>query len=162
MIDRHAARILAMQSLCLFESLQGDFIEQLEDFLSDEGPPDDVRAYARRIVLTVKDRLDELDADLQAVSPNWQLARMAMVDRNILRVAICELSAEFDVPPKVVVDEAIEIAKAFGTIESPAFINGVLDAVIHRKPMGEDGAAGPADVTPDNSPPGSEVGKPIA
>lgn len=123
-----------MQSLCQFESLQADFITQLDEFLADENPPAQVCTYARRLVLTIKDRFDQIDADLQSVSPNWQLQRMPMVDRNILRVAYCELEAEFEVPPKVVVNEAVEIAKLFGTVESPAFVNGVLDAIINRRP----------------------------
>jgi len=132
MIDRRPARILAMQALCLFDTLRGDFMAQLDEFLADEDPPDKVRDYARRLVIAATDNIDELDAALQAVSPNWQLARMAMVDRNILRIACCELRDDFDVPPKVVVNEAVEIAKAFGAAESPGFVNGVLDAILKR------------------------------
>lgn len=132
MIDRHQARILALQSLCQFEALGADFLAQLDDFLADEDAAPAVRDYARRLVMESRDRMTELDAALQAVSENWDLKRMAPVDRNILRVAACELCMEPSVPPKVAITEAVEIAKAFGTAESPAFINGILDAANKR------------------------------
>ncbi|MCB9853684.1 MAG: transcription antitermination factor NusB [Phycisphaerales bacterium] len=132
MIDRHQARILALQSLCQFEVLGADFLAQLDDFLADEKPDAPVREYARRLVLETRDRMPELDAALQTVADNWDLKRMAPVDRNILRVAACEMKTQPNIPAKVAITEAVEIAKAFGTAESPGFINGILDAVLKK------------------------------
>ena len=88
------------------------------------------RDLATRIVRGVVGRRDDLDALLQRASRNWRLDRMARVDRNLLRVGAWELSEATDVPAKVAINEAIEIAKRFGTAESPAFVNGILDRVL--------------------------------
>ncbi len=85
---------------------------------------------ATRIVRGVISGRDDLDALLQRASRNWRLDRMARVDRNLLRVGAWELSQATDVPAKVAINEAIEIAKRFGTAESPAFVNGILDRVL--------------------------------
>ncbi len=158
MIDRHQARILAMQSLCQFEVLGADFLAQLDDFLADDDPPESVREYAKRLVLETRDRLTELDAALQTVAENWELKRMAPVDRNILRVAACELKTQIDIPRNVAITEAVEIAKAFGTAESPAFINGVLDAAVKRSLFAEaietpKDEATTTDASADDAPP---------
>lgn len=94
-------------------------------------PPDEeVRAYAEALVRGVVAMRDELDERIQKVSLHWRLDRMACVDRNLLRLGAYELTERGeDVPRKVVINEAVEIAKRFGTAESSAFINGVLDRV---------------------------------
>jgi len=122
-----------MQALCQLDALGKSFLAQLDDFLADDDPAESVQDYARKLVLAARDRLDELDAALQTVAENWELKRMATVDRNILRAAACELATCDNIPPKVVITEAVEIAKAFGTADSPAFINGVLDAIVKRR-----------------------------
>lgn len=154
MIDRHQARILALQSLCQFEALGADFFAQLDDFLADDAPPQAVRDYARFLVVESKNRMEELDAALQTVSENWNLKRMAPVDRNILRVAACELKTQPSVPPKVAITEAVEIAKAFGTAESAAFINGILDAALKKHLLDRDeGETQPAPTVANNPTP---------
>ncbi|MCA9254354.1 MAG: transcription antitermination factor NusB [Phycisphaerales bacterium] len=144
MIDRHQARILALQSLCQYEALGAEFLAQLDDFLADDNPTTAVRDYARRLVFETRDRMAELDAMLQQVADNWDLKRMAPVDRNILRVATCEMKTQANIPAKVVITEAVEIAKAFGAAESPAFINGILDAVLKKGLLSGAGAESPA------------------
>lgn len=89
-----------------------------------------VRAYAERLVRGVVSEQASLDEQIQAVSANWRLERMARVDRNLLRVGAYELLfVSEEVPRKVVINEAVEIAKTYGTQESPAFVNGVLDRI---------------------------------
>lgn len=91
---------------------------------------DDVRKYAEKLVYGVTSGLAAIDESIQKVSQNWRLERMACVDRNLLRLGAYELTApEGDVPRKVVINEAVEIAKRFGTAESSAFINGILDRI---------------------------------
>ena len=101
---------------------------QLED---KEGSPEGLdgahRAYAEQLVRGVRANLADIDALIGQSSRNWRLERMARVDRNLLRLAVYELKYEADVPAKAAINEAIEIAKRFGTAESPAFINGILD-----------------------------------
>lgn len=96
----------------------------------DEGVPVDVtdaRPFAEKLVRGVRAHLGELDGQIQAASRNWRLERMARVDRNLLRLALYELRFGDDVPAKVAINEAIEIAKRYGTAESSAFVNGILD-----------------------------------
>jgi N utilization substance protein B len=87
------------------------------------------RPYARALIGGIFEKLDEIDGAIGAHATNWRLERIAATDRNLLRVAIFELLFQDDVPSQVAINEAVEIAKRFGTQESPAFINGVLDAV---------------------------------
>jgi transcription antitermination protein NusB len=91
-----------------------------------------IREFAVSLARGVISRLPELDARLVDQADNWRLERMAAVDRNILRLALYELLFETDTPPAVVIDEAVEIAKRFGSERSSQFVNGVLDGVLHR------------------------------
>ncbi len=93
---------------------------------SEESDPD---PYLARIVLGVAGNLDELNTVIRRHSTNWRLERMAIVDKNILRLASYELYHEEEVPRKVAINEAIEIAKKYGSEDSPSFVNGVLDRV---------------------------------
>jgi N utilization substance protein B len=88
---------------------------------------EEARAFAAVLVKGVRAELAEIDALLTRASKNWRLERMARVDRNLLRLALWELKCSQDVPAKVAINEAIEIAKRYGTAESPAFVNGILD-----------------------------------
>jgi N utilization substance protein B len=87
------------------------------------------REYAEAAVRGVENAKNEVDARVRAASTNWRLERMARVDRAILRLATWELAYRGDVPRAVVIDEAVELAKAYGTDESSAFVNGVLDKI---------------------------------
>jgi N utilization substance protein B len=87
------------------------------------------QAFARELVAAASARGAEIDEAIAAASRNWRIERMSRVDRNILRLGACELLAFRDVPVKVVINEAVELAKRFGTAESSAFVNGVLDRI---------------------------------
>jgi N utilization substance protein B len=87
----------------------------------------EVQPFAEKLVRGVRQNLGDIDALIQSASKNWRLERMARVDRNLLRLAVYELKHAEDVPAKVAINEAIEIAKRYGTNESPAFVNGILD-----------------------------------
>jgi N utilization substance protein B len=87
------------------------------------------QAFARGLVAAAVARATEIDDLIAASSKNWRIDRMSRVDRNILRLGACELVAFRDVPVKVVINEAVELAKRFGTAESSAFVNGVLDRI---------------------------------
>lgn len=93
--------------------------------------------FARELVCAVRDELGAIDEMIAGVSRNWRLDRMSRVDRNILRLATHELRASMEVPVKVVINEAVELAKKFGAAESPAFVNGVLDRIAQRCRPGE-------------------------
>jgi transcription antitermination protein NusB len=85
--------------------------------------------FATKLVGAATERAKEVDELITTSSKNWRLERMSRVDRNILRLGACELLAFKDVPVKVVINEAVELAKRFGTAESSAFVNGVLDRI---------------------------------
>ena len=87
------------------------------------------REFAQALVRAAVDRATAVDELIAKASKNWRLERMSRVDRNILRLGSVELSAFPDVPVKVVINEAVELAKRFGTAESPAFVNGILDRI---------------------------------
>ncbi len=121
-----------MQALCQAEVLGEDFLSQLDEFLADEAPPADVQEYARGLVRETRAEIESFDGRIQEVSEHWKVSRMSPVDRNVIRVGVCEFLHHADVPRKVVIDEAVEIGKLYGAAESGAFINGVLDAIRKR------------------------------
>ncbi|MCK5940467.1 MAG: transcription antitermination factor NusB, partial [Planctomycetes bacterium] len=105
----------------------------------------EVVQFATRLVEGTLAHRDEIDAKLQSVTRNWDLRRMAIVDRNVLRMAVYELMWCDDVPPKVAINEAIEIGKKFSTANSGGFVNGILDRIrIDLEKSRQDGAAGAA------------------
>jgi len=93
----------------------------------------DTQAFADALVRGSKQQQGKIDQLLAQYTEHWDLDRMAVVDRNILRMAVYELLGAPDVPPKAVINEAIEIAKKFGTTESSRFINGVLDRILREQ-----------------------------
>ena len=88
--------------------------------------------YARRLAVGVHGHMKEIDARIRSQADNWRLERMPPVDRNILRLAIYELEHENDVPKLVVLDEAVELAKRYGSEQSGRFVNGLLDGILKR------------------------------
>jgi N utilization substance protein B len=101
----------------------------------------DAQKFARELVAAASERTKEIDELITTSSKNWRIDRMSRVDRNILRLGATELLAFRDVPVKVVINEAVELAKRFGTAESSAFVNGVLDRIataVGRSATGED------------------------
>lgn len=95
----------------------------------------EARRYCESLVNGIAAKRDEIDGIIEKHSENWTVERMAVVDRNILRIAVYELLYSEDVPYKVAIDEAVELAKLYGTDESGAFINGIIDKV--RKSLGK-------------------------
>ncbi len=131
--NRHLGRIVALQSLYEYEFRQtvGDDVSDLDGIIErnldryrDE--IDDID-FVRDLVHGVYDKLDELDAALQPMAPEWPLAQIARIDHGILRIGLYELlHLQKIVPPKVAINEAVELAKAFGSDNSSKFVNGVL------------------------------------
>src|SRR5438874_331939 len=101
--------------------------------LEETPAPDDLRQYAYKIVHGVREFKDRLDAVIQVDAPEWPLSQMAIVDRNILRIALYEFAISGETPIKVAINEAIELAKDFGSDSASRFINGVLGALATRE-----------------------------
>jgi transcription antitermination factor NusB len=130
---RRKAREVALQFLYQLD-LQGepDPAPHAAEFWSRHPLDEAVHDFADELVQGAMKARREIDDTITRVTEHWDLERMAVVDRNILRLAVYELGWRTDTPPKVVINEAIEIAKKFGTAESSRFINGILDR-IHRE-----------------------------
>lgn len=94
---------------------------------------DDLRQLAREFVAGVRRSREQLDAAIEGAAANWSLGRMAATDRNVLRLGAYEL-LHADTPPRVAIDEAVELAKRFGSAQSSQFVNGILDKIMHAMP----------------------------
>ena len=130
MRNRTRAREYALQMLYQADIRRATRQQILESFWADnEPPPADVTAFAVQLFSGTVDHLTDIDALIARHADNWDIKRMAVVDRNILRLGVFELTQLEDVPPKVSINEAIELAKRFGDAESGKFINGILDAI---------------------------------
>ena len=126
---RRSSRELALKFLYQFELNGGDLDEQIKLFLERNSSQEDVANFMKELVVSLIDKMEEIDEIIQKFSDHWILDRMTVIDRNILRMGACELLFNFSTPPKVVINEAIDIAKKYGNEDSPEFINGILDKV---------------------------------
>jgi len=129
MLKKRKTRELAMQLLFLWDSNGEPDPGLAEQCLRDSGAEADVCRSALTMATSAWEQRGIIEARVERLAPQWPPRRQPGVDRNILRLAIWELTSA-DTPPKVVIDEAIELAKSFSTEQSPAFVNGVLDAVL--------------------------------
>lgn len=130
--NRRRAREAALQLLYGLEFEPSPIAGTQEDFWNEFFTPEelpDVRRFALRLVDGVAEKREQIDQRIREASTNWKLERMAIVDRNILRVAIYELLFMDEIPAKVTLNEAIEVAKKFGSEDSGSFINGILDRI---------------------------------
>lgn len=114
-------------------------LEEARRELGEAAIPKEVRDYASRLLDLVSGNRDEIDRTLRQALTRWDLKRLAVIDRCVLRIGVAELLFEPDVPTRVALDEAIEMAKEFGSSESGRFVNGVLDRVA-RDRCGEETA----------------------
>jgi transcription antitermination factor NusB len=126
---RTQARELALQLLYQLDLRGDEILPELEDYLA-KGPGDpEILGFAKVLILGWREHRDAIDRKIEEVAKNWQLKRMAAVDRNILRLATYELLFRDDIPPLVTINEAIDIAKKFSTKNSGPFVNGILDNI---------------------------------
>lgn len=126
---RRKARELALNLLYQVDISGGKEEQELAAFLKEEAPSLEVRKFALALFRGVTEKIKDIDELLEKNSAGWPLSRMARVDRNILRLATYELLYRPDIPEKVAINEAIELAKRFGSEDSPAFVNAILDKV---------------------------------
>ena len=112
------------------------FCQVCENF----GAGKSIRPFSRELVMGVCEKRQDLDSLIISASKNWRLERMPYVDRSILRMATFEILFREDIPPKVSIDEAVEIGKRFGAEDSGSFINGILDNIYNA--LFQDGRAG--------------------
>jgi len=127
--SRTRSREIALQVLYSCDQTPAPEPQDWELTLEDAEISPEVRAFARELVSGVLARRGELDALIAAAADNWELSRLAAVDRNVLRLAVHELTGRPDIPAKVSINEAIELGKRFSGAQSGPFINGILDRV---------------------------------
>ena len=128
--SRRKSREAALQALFFQEmNPQTSFERSLEIFQENFPVKTGSRPFFLRLVQGVNQYLADIDREIQKHSDNWRLERISRVDRNILRISVFEMTYCQDIPPRVAINEAIDLGKQFGTEESGAFINGVLDSI---------------------------------
>jgi N utilization substance protein B len=130
---KRRAREAALQMLYQCEVGRAGPLESITSYWpsrdADESVPDRLREFANGVVRGTLDRREEIDAMLTTHAQNWRVERMTVIDRIVLRMAVYEMLAEADTPSKVIINEAIELARSFSGDEAVGFVNGVLDAV---------------------------------
>lgn len=130
--SRHQARERALQILFQYD-IHGKPGLWLDVFWKENEATAEARAFAERLVAGVLEQKPELDALISQYATNWKISRMPIVDRNILRAGVYELLWMDDVPAKVTVNEAVELAKSFGDDEASKFVNGILDKILSQE-----------------------------
>ncbi len=136
---RRKARELAMQALYYMDIGKDISRARIELFLECFKPSENVDSFFEKLTDGVIDHWERIDEVIETFSNNWKISRMSCVDRNILRIAVFELLFCPDIPPKVTINEAIDIGKKYGTEESGGFINGILDSIRQALAKGEIG-----------------------
>ncbi len=132
MRKRTLARELALQLMYQLDLRGGEVLDEVDGYLRQNSGDEEVISFAGDLLRGTWERRELIDAKIEEVARNWQLRRMAAIDRNILRLATYELLFRDDVPPLVTINEAIEIAKKYSTKNSGPFVNGILDNLRHR------------------------------
>ena len=144
---RRQAREIAMQALFYMDMRNAVSVEMLDYFCGNFSPSPKTQPFFFKLVNGVMGTKDELDDLIERFSKNWDIKRMSGVDRNVMRIAAFELIYCDDIPPKVSINEAVDVGKKFGTEESGAFINGILDSI--RYYLEEKGTLNKADELKD-------------
>lgn len=154
---RTQAREAALKALYLLDLRPDSSPADVEEAMGEEVRTDEARRFARALIEGTRGHLDAIDREVEAVAHNWKLKRMAVVDRNVLRLGAYELLfCRDEIPPAVAIDEAVTIAKKFSTRESGSFVNGILDRIRERShaegpsavPAAPDPAAAPGEPAP--------------
>ena len=133
---RRLARMAALQALYELDTTNHPVDEVIAHRLEDQPMLPEGEAYLRLLVSGVITRREQLDAIIQRYAPAWPVAQIAIVDRNVLRIALLELSSDSGTPPKVAINEAVDLAKLFGSDSSSRFVNGVLGSAVSDGQLG--------------------------
>lgn len=126
---RRQARELVLRYLYQVEQLKKKSTSDLELFLKENRADESLSKFVRELVNLIEDHAVEIDQQIEKNSKNWKISRMSLIDRSLLRMGVAEILFANQIPAKVSMNEAIEIAKKYGTEESSSFINGILDQI---------------------------------
>jgi N utilization substance protein B len=130
---RTRARGVALQSLYEIDLVNHPPVQVFEDRLKDEALEDELAEFARQILFGVLPLREQLDHVISRYAPEWPLDQIAAIDRNILRVAVWEFAIRKCTPVKVAINEAVELAKMYGSDSAPRFVNGVLGSLAEKQ-----------------------------
>ena len=130
---RHLARIVVLQTLYATEHAEQELDDAFDAIANKEGLKEKNRKFALELLHEVIGKIQWADEHIAALAENWKIERIAFIDKVIMRMAMTELSVFIDVPVKVVLNEAIELAKEFSTNKSSKFINGILDNFVKKQ-----------------------------
>jgi transcription antitermination factor NusB len=144
---RTLARRLAVEVLYQVDLRGPEVLEEALDSPTVKSGSE-TQAFARELVGGVLEQLTDIDKQIRAVAENWDMARMATVDRNILRLGTYELVYRKDIPGKVTINEAVDLAKRYGTAESGTFVNGILDRIMAQTGTAPETAESDPTTTP--------------
>lgn len=131
MANRHLARTIALQSLYEwdFAGKKSAVTELVKRNQIEFAPDFDDKEFSEKLVSNIAEKIDELNKIIEQYAPEWPLDQITVVDRNVLRIGVYELKFDTDIPPKVAINESIELAKTFGGPSSGKFVNGVLGSI---------------------------------
>ena len=129
---RRRARTVALQVLYEVDSVDHPSDQVSSRYLDERRLPKDAVDFARSLVDGVMANKSLIDGAISSLAPSWPISQLSIIDRNLLRLAICELAIEKASPPKVVINETVELAKLYGSDGSSRFVNGVLGSVVER------------------------------
>ncbi|HKB16128.1 MAG TPA: transcription antitermination factor NusB [Planctomycetota bacterium] len=155
---RTRAREYALHVLYMVDVRGEDAYGEAAAYVEAQARDPEIRAFAHSLVEGVRAHREEIDGWIRRTAKNWDLERMAVLDRNVLRLGVYELLHAGEVPAKVAINEAIEMAKRYSTSQSGAFVNGILDRIrilsgAKREEAPAPGPADPAGIPADPSPP---------
>jgi N utilization substance protein B len=126
---RSKARIWALQIIYAWEISGGDLSAIATEHLRRKRAGQKAREYTLKLIPMLAEKLEHIDAVIEKTLTAWPIDRLSVIDKNILRIGTCELLFFNDIPPAVIIDEAVTLARLYGGTDSPKFINGVLDTV---------------------------------
>ena len=129
-VARRRTRALVMQALYESDTVEHSAVDVFDERMPEMGLPWRDAEFARKLLNGIFANAAEIDKIISEFAPGWPMSQMAVVDRNILRMAVYEIMVSQETPPRVAVNEAVELAKAFGAESAPRFINGVLGSVM--------------------------------
>lgn len=132
MANRHLSRIIAMQSLYEWDFRSDEELKKIVKRNIDNFKEDCDKEFIDKIINGINKNIEKIDKIITEAAPEWPIEQIAIIDKTILRIAVYELSFGKDVPPKVVINEAVELAKSYGSENSSKFVNGVLGTLFRK------------------------------
>jgi transcription antitermination protein NusB len=133
MSNRRRAREYVLKALYASELRELKREDIIQSIIEKGGLDEKTLAFAKRLFDIVLNNMNEIDLRIETLATNWKLERIAVVDKNVLRMAMCEVEFMPDIPMKVAINEAIELVKKYSTLESASFVNGILDRVLREQ-----------------------------